>query len=107
MGYMVQIEGYLQTLEPAAEQLAQLDMTSLNKTISSVNDTLARVDWKRLSDQISQLDVEALNEAIEGLDTEEMTEALENLNETAEKLRKIGDSINSLTSKLNFFSNGN
>lgn len=107
MGYMVQIEGYLQTLEPAAEQLAQLDMVSLNKTISSVNDTLARVDWKQLSDQISQLDVEALNEAIEGLDTEEMTEALENLNETAEKLRKIGDSINSLTSKLNFFSNGN
>lgn len=107
MGYMVQIEGYLQELEPAMEQLARLDMGSVNGTLEEINKALAQVDWKQLSDQISQLDVEALNEAIEGLDTEELTQALENLNETAEKLRQVGDTIASFTSKLNIFSKGN
>lgn len=102
-GYMVQMDGYMQELQPAAEQLARLDMTSLNETLGKVNVALAQVDWEQLSQQISELDVAALNEAIEGLDTVALTEALDNLNATAEKLRKVGDTISAFTAKLNIF----
>lgn len=106
-GYVVQMNGYMQELQPAAEQLARLDIASLNETLGKVNVTLTQVDWEQLSSQISELDVVALNEAIEGLDTEALTEALDNLNATAEKLRKVGDNISSFTSKLNIFSKEN
>ena len=101
-GYVEQIMPVVEEAIPIADQLATVDFAVLNETMSRLDGSLQLVDWEAMSDQLAALDVEAINKAIQGLDTEELTVALENLNEAADTLKKISESLKKVTSKFGF-----
>ena len=80
-------------MEPLVEQISALNMDELNLALEEVNETLETVDWDQVAQAIGSLDVDALNTAIENLDTKELTEALKKLNDAADALGRIGDSL--------------
>ncbi len=111
----------IQEVRPAVEELARLDVSSvnltleqMNATLSSVNwqqvsdaigsvdwqqvsDAIGSVDWQQVSDSLTQLDVEAINEAIGGLDTEEISEAIENMNDAAAAIEGMKEKLSSFS----------
>lgn len=91
-----QMIGIVQELEKLDYETLQVTLENANRTMAVLNENISAVDWEKVSGQIAALDIEAINEAIQGLDTEELTEALENLNQAAETLRNISDSLKSL-----------
>lgn len=105
------VKEYEKKISSGIEQLAELDISAFNETLSQMNqavesmdwemlnDSIASVDWEKVSKQLEGLDVDSINSAIEGLDTEELTESLENMNNAVEKLRSITDVFNSLGTK--------
>ncbi len=101
-GCVEQIMPVVEEIVPVAEQLATVDFAVLNETMVRLDGSLQLVDWEAMSDQLAALDVEAINKAIQGLDTEELTVALENLNEAADTLKKISESLKKITSKFGF-----
>ena len=86
----------LQEAKPVMEQLSELDVEEMNRTLEQVNVTLESVDWQQVSEALGELDVDAINEAVEGLDTEELTKAVENLNKVVSVLEKWGNKWSSL-----------
>ena len=93
--------------EPVVEQVSQLNVESLNKTLEHVNVSMETVDWQQVSDVLGELDVDALNSAIEGLDTEEISKSLKNLNDAADRIREVSENLSSLAQWLvGLFHNG-
>ena len=84
--------------EPVVEQVSQLNVESLNKTLEHVNVSMETVDWQQVSDVLGELDVDALNTAIENLDTQELSTSLANLNDAVEAVREAKDAIQSFLS---------
>lgn len=93
---------------PIIEELAELDIESVNMTLEQVGNTLGSVDWKevsnaiesvdwqQVSDTIGELDVEAFNNAVEDLDTKEFSKAIERLNKVIDVLEGWGDKLGSI-----------
>ncbi len=93
---------------PMIEELAELDIESVNMTLEQVGNTLGSVDWKevsnaiesvdwqQVSDTIGELDVEAFNNAVEDLDTKEFSKAIERLNKVIDVLEGWGDKLGSI-----------
>jgi len=86
----------LQEAKPVMEQLSELDVEEMNRTLEQVNVTMESVDWQQVSEALGELDVNAINEAVEGLDTQELTKAVENLNKVVSVLEKWGNKWSSL-----------
>lgn len=90
------------------EELAELDIESVNMTLEQVGNTLGSVDWKevsnaiesvdwqQVSDTIGELDVEAFNNAVEDLDTKEFSKAIERLNKVIDVLEGWGEKLGSI-----------
>lgn len=94
------------TLEQISYTLGTVDWQQVSDAVSSVDwqqasDAIGSVDWQAVSDSLSELDVDAINEAIEGLDTEELSKAIENLNNTVEALEGLREKISSFTGLFN------
>ena len=70
--------------EPVVEQVSQLNVESLNKTLEHVNVSMETVDWQQVSD------------VLEGLDTEEISKSLKNLNDAADRIREVSENLSSL-----------
>ncbi|MCC8139263.1 MAG: hypothetical protein LIO67_03010 [Lachnospiraceae bacterium] len=90
----------VQTLEPVVEQVSQLDIDTVNSTLTEAESVLTEIsasdiDWEQLSGTIAGLDVDTLNETMRALDMEQLTEAIENLNEASEAIQELADSLNS------------
>ncbi|MCC8162584.1 MAG: hypothetical protein LIO86_05310 [Lachnospiraceae bacterium] len=88
------------TLEPVVEQVSQLDIDTVNNTLTEAESVLTEIsasdiDWEQLSGTIAGLDVDTLNETMRALDMEQLTEAIENLNEASEAIQELADSLNS------------
>ncbi|MCD8362071.1 MAG: hypothetical protein LUC98_03750 [Lachnospiraceae bacterium] len=88
------------TLEPVVEQVSQLDIDTVNSTLTEAESVLTKIsasdiDWEQLSGTIAGLDVDTLNETMRALDMEQLTEAIENLNEASEAIQELADSLNS------------
>lgn len=93
---------------PIIEELAELDIESVNMTLEQVGNTLGSVDWKevsnaiesvdwqQVSDTIGELDVETFNNAVEDLDTKEFSKAIERLNKVIDVLEGWGDKLGSI-----------
>ena len=93
---------------PVLEELAGLDIDSVNATLTQVNSTLGSVnwkevsnavesvDWQNVSDTIGELDVEAFNNAVENLDTGELSKAIERLNKVIDVLESWGEKLGSI-----------
>lgn len=104
-GYLVYtIKGVLREAEPVMEKIAEVDVAGLNTTLEHVNETLESVDLEPIVLAIEELDVDGINAAIESLDMEELSKALKNLNDAADIMKKISQSLSPLTS---FFGQGN
>ena len=98
-GYLVYtIKGTLREAEPVMEKIAEVDVASLNATLEHVNETLESVDLEPIVQAIEELDVDGINAAIESLDMEELSKALKNLNDAADIMKKISQSLSPLTS---------
>ena len=95
------IKGTLREAEPAMEKIAEVDVESLNATLEHINETLEAVDLEPIMQAIEELDVEGLNTAIDSLDMEELSKALRNLNDAADIMKKIGETLSPLTSIFN------
>ncbi len=102
-GYLVfqKAEGYVKEIWPLVEELSTVDYAVLNETMGTLDDSLNAVDWEKVSEQLGALDMEAVNESLAGLDTEELMTALENLNAAADKLEKMGESLEPILSFFN------
>ncbi len=88
------------TLEPVVEQVSQLDIDTVNSTLTEAESVLTEISasdigWEQLSGTIAGLDVDTLNETMRALDMEQLTEAIENLNEASEAIQELADSLNS------------
>ncbi|MCD8096964.1 MAG: hypothetical protein LUE31_02800 [Lachnospiraceae bacterium] len=97
LGALVWVAG---TLEPVVEQVSQLDIDTVNSTLTEAESVLTEIsasdiDWEQLSGTIAGLDVDTLNETMRALDMEQLTEAIENLNEASEAIQELADSLNS------------
>lgn len=92
------IRGFEKEAGPALEKFAEVDMENLNATLKHVNETMESADFEPLVHAIEELDVEGFNNAINSLDMEELTKALKNLNDAADILKQISESLNPLTS---------
>lgn len=121
-GYVTDIMTYAENMEPAIEQLSEVDIDVLNDTMDQMKIAFAEVDFEKLAQQIDELDVEAINakvaaldvdalnakinaldieginKTIEELDTAELSEALKNLNDASEKVREISDKLKQVAS---------
>ncbi|MCD8249024.1 MAG: hypothetical protein LUC60_04105 [Lachnospiraceae bacterium] len=89
----------VRTLEPVVEQVSQLDIDTVNSTLTEAESVLTEIsasdiDWEQLSGTIAGLDVDTLNETMRALDMEQLTEAIENLNEASEAIQELADSLN-------------
>ncbi len=87
------------TLEPVVEQVSQLDIDTVNSTLTEAESVLTEIsdsdiDWEQLSGTIAGLDVDTLNETMRALDMEQLTEAIENLNDASEAIQELADSLN-------------
>lgn len=87
------------TLEPVVEQVSQLDIDTVNSTLTEAESVLTEIsdsdiDWEQLSGTIAGLDVDMLNETMRALDMEQLTEAIENLNDASEAIQELVDSLN-------------
>ncbi|MCD8196856.1 MAG: hypothetical protein LUE24_06800 [Lachnospiraceae bacterium] len=87
------------TLEPVVEQVSQLDIDTVNSTLTEAESVLTEIsdsdiDWEQLSGTIAGLDVDTLNETMRALDMEQLTEAIENLNDASEAIQELVDSLN-------------
>lgn len=101
----------VQKMQESLKVLEQIDFEALNELaeeidVEAMNKAIAGLDMEGLSEKMDALDVESLNDALKGLDTEELTEALENLNNSIDKLEKVGESLSAVgdwfKSKFNF-----
>lgn len=96
------VQELVEICRPVAEQVAELDVESLNAALGHINASLETVDWEQVADTLGELDVDALNSAIEGLDTEGLSESLNNLNDAVEKIQeireKMSEGMNGVTS---------
>ena len=93
---------------PIMNELAELDINSVNTTLEKVSSTLDSVDWegvsdavgsvqwKEVSETISGIDVEAFNKAVEDLDTREFSKAIERLNKVIDVLEGWGEKLGSI-----------
>lgn len=115
--YVTDIMTYAENMQPAIEQLSEVNIEELNHTMNQMKVAFAEVDFEKLAQQIDNLDVEAINakvaaldvdslndkinaldidrinQTIEELDTAELSEALTNLNDAAEKVREVSDKL--------------
>ena len=93
---------------PIINELAKIDMNSVNTTLEQVSNTLESVDWEGVSDAvgsvewqevsetISGIDAEAFNKAVEDLDTKELSKAIERLNNVIDVLEGWGEKLGSI-----------
>lgn len=93
---------------PIVNELAKLDINSVNTTLEQVSGTLESVDWEgvstavgsvewqEVSETISGIDVEAFNKAVEDLDTQELSKAIERLNSVIDALEDWGEKLGSI-----------
>ena len=93
---------------PIVNELAKLDINSVNTTLEQVSGTLESVDWEgvsiavgsvewqEVSETISGIDVEAFNKAVEDLDTKELSKAIERLNSVIDALEDWGEKLGSI-----------
>ena len=95
------VKDALKEAEPVMEKIAEMDVESLNATLEHINETLETVDLEPIVQAIEELDVEGLNSAIDSLDMVELSKALRNLNDAADIMKKIGESLSPLTSIFN------
>lgn len=123
-----QIKPIFQLVEdtkPVIEELAELDIDSVNLTLEQISytlgtvdwqqvsdavgsvdwqqasDAIGSVDWKKVSESLSELDVDSINDAIEGLDTKEISKAVEKLNDVVEVLEGWGEKLGSFSGWFN------
>lgn len=75
------VKGTLREAEPVMEKIAELDVESLNATLDHINETLETVDLEPIV-----------------LTIEELSKALKNLNDAADIIKKISQSLSLLTS---------
>ncbi len=97
---MAMLEEYAGDIRPAIAKLEEVDIQAVNDTLATLNQTMASVDWEKVTTQLSALDIDSLNEAIEGLDTQELSVTLRNMNDVVEKLQNISDGMKSFFSKF-------
>ena len=93
---------------PIVNELAKLDINSVNTTLEQVSGTLESVDWEgvstavgsvewqEVSETISGIDAEAFNKAVEDLDTKELSKAIERLNSVIDALEDWGEKLGSI-----------
>lgn len=93
---------------PVIEELAGLDIDSVNATLTQMSSTLGSVnwkevsdavesvDWQNVSDTIGELDVDAFNDAVKNLDTGELSKAIERLNKVIDVLEGWGEKLGSI-----------
>lgn len=73
-GYVTDIMTYAENMEPAIEQLSEVDIETLNDTMEQMTVAFAEVDFEKLAQQIDDLDVEAINAKVAALDVDALND---------------------------------
>ncbi len=87
------LNAFAEEIQPAVDQLAQIDMEQVNGAIENFNVTMEQVNLEEINAAFEEVDMEAIGEIVETIDAAELEETLSNINSVSDKLKAISDKI--------------